>query len=525
MKLFSRATIFICISIVFFNCSEDDGRVAISKEQEEGQDLENPTVVLNTNFIKKSEINVGNQGVPEISAYDKNTKQVFSTNAEAKKLEVIDISDINAPVLKEPIDITAYGGNLNSVAVKNGLVAIAVEGNDAAVNAGKIIVFKTNNLITPFINAPAGFLPDMVVFSPDGKYILSANEGEPNQDNTVDPEGSITIVNVETKEVTTLGFTSFNAQEAALEAEGFRVFGETNGVKNTLDIDVEPEYIAISEDSKTAYIALQENNGIAVLDLESKTFSKIMPLGTKNFNNFNFDVSDKDDAFQLKNWNVKSFYQPDALDYFSVGSAGYLITANEGDARDYDGFSEEERVKKLDLDPVVYPDADQLQKDENLGRLKVTTANGDTDGDGDIDQIFGYGGRSFSIWSTDGVLVYDSGDFFTKKTNELGSYTDKRSDDKGSEPESVTTYNTGSNVYAFVGLERTGDVFIFDITNVSAPVFIKSLPNTSPEGLLFVPAKDNHTNKDLLIVSNEFPDKEFVIEEGGEFGKLVIYTN
>ncbi len=522
MKLFYKSITIVITPFLLFNCNNDDNSNGLINEKEEVS-----STLLNTNFIEISSTVISNQGVPEISAYDKATKQIFSTNAEARKLEVIDISDITNPKLKTAIDISSFGGNLNSVAVKNGLVAIAIEGKNKTTSLGKIVVFKTDNLVTPYINTEAGFLPDMVTFSPDGKYILSANEGEPNDDNTIDPEGSITIVNVETKEVTNIGFEAFNNQEASLEMDGFRVFGETKGIKNTLSIDVEPEYIAISRDSKTAYIVLQENNGIAVLDIASKTITKIIPLGTKDFNSLDLDLSDKDEAFQLKKWNVKSFYQPDAIDYFSVNNVNYLITANEGDARDYDGFSEEERVSKIDLDPTAYPNAEELQKDENLGRLKVTIANGDTDDDGDIDQIFGYGGRSFSIWSTEGNLVYDSGNLLTEITNNLGTYADSRSDDKGSEPESVITYSTGSNVYAFLGLERTGDVLIFDITNVASPIFIKSVPNTSPEGLLFIPAQENHTNKDLLVVSNEFPDKKFV-EDGNEvteLGKLVIYSN
>lgn len=519
MKLFYKSIFIVCTSLLFTNCEDDDTKM---KKEEDKKSSE-----FSTDFKKVSEINVTDQGVPEISAYDKETQLVFSTNTEGKKVEVIDISDIDNPKLKTDIDITPFGGNLNSVAVQNGLLAIAIEGEDKAVNLGKIVVYKTNNLTTPFINVEAGFLPDMVTFTPDGKYILSANEGEPNDTNTIDPKGSITLLNIETKEATTLDFTSFNSQEAALKEKGFRVFGETNGVKNALDVDIEPEYIAVADDSKTAYIALQENNGIAVLDLESKSFTSILALGAKDYNNFKFDLSDKDDTFQLNTWNVKSFYQPDAIDYFSVNGTGYIITANEGDARDYDGFSEEVRVEDLDLDPSVYPNATELKMKQNLGRLKVTTVNGDEDGDGLYEQIYGYGARSFSIWSTSGALVYDSGNLLTTKTNELGSYPENRSDDKGTEPEAVVTYSTNNNTYAFIGLERSGDVFIFNITNPNSPVFMKSLKNTSPEGLLIVPATDSPNGKDLLIVSNEFPDKEFVIDdmEGGEFGKLVIYSN
>ena len=155
------------------------------------EEIANP---FETEFIRISSITLPNAGVPEISAYDSVIKQVFSTNAEAKTVEVIDISDVENPKLVSSIDITPYGGNVNSVAVKNGKLAIAIEGNDSAADLGRVVIFNTNDLITPVINLEAGYLPDMVTFSPDGKYILSANEGEPNDDNTIDPEGSVSII-------------------------------------------------------------------------------------------------------------------------------------------------------------------------------------------------------------------------------------------------------------------------------------------------------------------------------------------
>ncbi|GAA4236386.1 hypothetical protein GCM10022291_20600 [Postechiella marina] len=442
-------------------------------------------------------------GVAEISAYDAVTKTVFSTNAEAKEVEVIDISTVSTPEIKAAIDVTAYGGNVNSVASKNGFLAIAIEA-DVKQDNGKVVVFKTDNLTTPYANITAGALPDMVTFTPDGKYILCANEGEPNDDYDVDPKGSITVINVETKVATQIYFDSFNSKEAELEEKGFRVFGPGADLSK----DVEPEYITVSSDSKTAFIALQENNGIAKLDIETKTITDIYPLGTKDYSQVSFDLSDKDDwAGNLMTWPVKSFYQPDAIDYFEIGGAGYIITANEGDARDYDGYSEEDRVGDLVLDATAYPDADELQEKENLGRLKITTANGDTDGDGDIDQIYGYGARSFSIWNTSGVLMYDSGNELSLKSlYDFGSYPESRSDDKGVEPEAVTTYTDGMNTYAIIGLERSGDVLVYNITDIYNPIFVQRLRNTSPEGLLVINANESPNGKTLLVVSNEFPE-------------------
>ncbi len=500
-KLFKLLTVGCLGVTTLISCGDDavDGLEGPQGPQgENGIDGADGTSLFRT----LSKLPLGD-GVPEISAFDTNTNTVFSTNANAQEVEVIDITDPANPTLSTPIDITTFGGNVNSVAALNGFLAIAVEA-DPATDPGKVVIFETSDLTTPYAEITAGALPDMVTFTPDGKYILAANEGEPNNEYTIDPKGSITLIEVATKTASQISFDAFNSEEAALEAEGFRVFGPGAD----LSTDVEPEYITVSSDSKTAFIALQENNGLAKLDIASKTITDIFPLGAKDYNDFYFDVSDRDNVYgNLQQWNVLSYYQPDAIDYFETNGIGYIITANEGDARNYDGYSEEERVDDLTLDETAYEDADELQLSENLGRLKVTIANGDIDNDGDIDQIYGYGARSFSIWDTNGQQVYDSGNELTLRTlNIFGSYPENRSDDKGTEPEAVTTFTSGDQIFAVVGLERSGDVFVYNITDVHNPVFIQRLKNTSPEGLLVIDAANSPNGKTLLVVSNEFPD-------------------
>ena len=195
----------------------------------------------------------------------------------------------------------------------------------------------------------------------------------------------------------------------------------------------------------------------------------------------------------------------------------YVISANEGDARDYDGYSEEVRVEDLLLDPTTYPDAADIQKTSKLGRLKTTTATGDDDGDGDVDQIYSYGTRSFSIWNgTTGALVYDSGNELEKIVaglhadlfNQDDGEFDGRSDDKGPEPEGVTIGVIEGITYAFIGLERTNEVLIFDLTDPSAPIFVDALladenGDVSPEGLTFITAEDSPNGRHLLVVAYE----------------------
>lgn len=206
------------------------------------------------------------------------------------------------------------------------------------------------------------------------------------------------VVNVTQADVTTAGFTTFNQQKDELVTEGVRIFGPNASVAQ----DLEPEYITVSEDSTTAWIALQENNALGLLDINSGEITDILPLGFKDHSIIgnSLDVNDADAAINIANWPVFGMYHPDAITAYEVNGETFIITANEGDSRDYDGFSEEASVADLELDPTAFPNATELQTDEALGRLLVTTANGDTNGDGKFEELYAFGGRSFSILET-----------------------------------------------------------------------------------------------------------------------------
>jgi len=367
-----------------------------------------------------------------------------------------------------------------------------------------------------------GALPDMLVFTPDGEFVLTANEGEPSKDYKTDPEGSISIITVADKSVRTVMFKS--VKKSDISGQGAH-FPSPKGT--TIAQDLEPEYIAISADGSQAYVSLQENNAIAIIDIKNAKLEKIFALGVKDFSKFKFDLSDKDKKTNLKKWPVKALYQPDAISSFRHEGKNYIVTANEGDARDYDGYSEETRVGKLRLDQKAFPNSESLQKKKNLGRLKVTTARGDVDGDGDYDELYAYGGRSFSIYSSDGKQIYDSGNEFTSILskrfpawfNSKGQIEnfDKRSDDKGVEPESVAIGTVSGKRMAFIGLERMGGIMVYDISNPLAVKFVTYFHNSTPrgnakkgtagdvapEGLFFIPPEKSPTKKAILVVANE----------------------
>jgi len=468
-----------------------------------------------------------NQSAAEIVAHDPKSQRLFVTNVAKSRIDVLDIRDPRKPALLRSIEVAAFGKQANSVAVNRGLLAVAVEAR-LNTDPGKVAFFDADG--RALASVTVGSLPDMLTFTPDGRTVLVANEGQPSDDYKVDPPGSVSIIRLphnlarlQQSDVTTVDFSSFNGAKLG---PGIRVFGPGASVAQ----DFEPEYIAVSPDSRTAWITLQENNAIAVLDIEKAVFTKIAGLGFKDHSRpgQGLDPSDQDGGIKIATWPVRGMYQPDSIAAFGIGGRTYLVTANEGDGRDYKGFSEERRVSTLTLDPTAFPNGDALKGKTQLGRLTVTSATGDTDGDGDFDQLYLFGARSFSIWTTNLGLVFDSGDDFEKRlaallpahfnsNNDSNTSFDTRSDNKGPEPEGVVTAQLFGRTYVFIGLERIGGVFVYDASDPAHPRFVTyvndriftgvsargTAGDLGPEGLLFIPASSSPIREPLLVTANE----------------------
>lgn len=395
-----------------------------------------------------------------------------------------------------------YGGLVNSLAVKNGTLAAAIEAIPAT-GAGKVVDFKTSDY-TLVKSIKVGSLPDMVAFSPDGAFIVTANEGEPNSTYTIDPEGTLSIIAVgDNYKVTTLNFSSFAATAVDFKARGGRIYGPGA----TFAQDLELEYVAVSDDSKTAWVTLQESNAIAKIDLPSSSITQLFPLGFKNYNvaASGIDPSDRDPGIGFSAWPVKGMYEPDGISVVVQSGVPYLVTANEGDAREYAAFEEVKRVGSLLLDPTAFPLASDYKAVSRLGRLNVTTTLGDGDGDGDYDSLYSLGARSFSVWNgLTGALVWDSGNELEQQAVSGGVYDDARSDDKGVEPEGVVSGVVDGRKLLFIGMERADAVAVYNADDATRPVWSQLLKcGDAPEGLLFVPQKDAPDNRSLLIVSSE----------------------
>lgn len=461
----------------------------------------------------------------EIVAYDSASQRLFIANSIANKVDIVNFSNPSSPTAITSINISSYG-SATSIAVKNGVVAVSIA-VASAVDSGYVVFFTTSGA---YINdVKVGILPDMVAFNHSGTRVLTANEAQPNDNYSADPEGSISIINISgglstltQAQVSHATFTSFNSQAATLIASGVRITGPSG---TTVAKDMEPEYIAISDDDATAFVTCQENNAIAVVNIASSTVTNIFPLGYKNhMSSANaLDANDQLSNIEIANWPLRGLFMPDGIDHFSVNNVNYLITANEGDAREYDGYEDVQRLSSLNLDSVTFPNRDFLKS--NIGRMTVINTNGDIDNDGDFDQIYTMGSRSFSIWNaTTGALVYDSGKDFElinaqhptlaalfNASNSNNNFKN-RSDDKGPEPENVTTAVINGNNYAFVALERIGGVMVYNVTQPQAPVFVDYVNNRNlssfggdngPEGIVFIKAEQSPSGKPYVIIANE----------------------
>nr|WP_255721116.1 MULTISPECIES: choice-of-anchor I family protein [unclassified Photobacterium] len=516
------------------------------------------------------------EGAAEIVAYQSNKKRIFAINGSGSTstVEIVDVSNIpfkkleltpegvvNDSNLKSSytIDLNKYtAGNANSISIaeKSSLAAVAMAANKTGVK-GVIAFYDISKDAPLFIkNVEVGYLPDMVTFTPDETKVVIANEGEPSGDYLTDPVGSIGIITINNGKVADkaelLDFTSFNDQQIELEKQGM-VFSNPNGriikgmkITTTVAQDIEPEYVTVSKDSKTAYVSLQENNGIAIVDLVTNKLT-LQGLGFKDWSKYKMDASDKDGGINMKAYpGLYGMFQPDTIASYSVDGNNYVVIANEGDGREYffgakdeksckaqggvdfdskDGcisFVNDIRAKKLSL----APNFDYLKNDKtDIGRLKVNPQLGDKDGDGKYEELYTFGGRSFSILDSQGQMIFDSGDEIGQLTAKIHGKAfnndedenagDARSDAKGAEPEALTVGKVGDKIYAFVGLERMGGIVVYDITEPRKAHYVDYFINRgvgegndisgdlAPEGMTFVEAKNSPTQKPLVIIGNE----------------------
>ena len=513
--------------------------------------LSSVNVVLAESFtlvpIGVYKTNVFDNGTAEIVSFDPKTQRIFVMNAGSSTVDALKITDPTKPILEFSIDINSEinSGGINSIDVANNILAIAVQNKDPLLE-GFVIFYDTDGNLVNIVTT--GFGPDALHFFHHGKKLVVANEGEPVESVSgnlvVDPPDSISIIDLSlnpTKPtVHTLDFLSFDKNTLQLLSKGIKI---QNGVLPS--IDFEPEYSAVSPDNKQAFITLQEANAFAIVDLTVPKVTDIIPLGFKDHSleQNAIDTSDRDNEIRIKNWPIFGMYQPDAIDSYQIDEMIFYVTANEGAPRDYQYFSEEVRVMNLILDEKAFSNIPTLQQKENLGRLKVTNTMGDIDGDGDFDKLYSFGTRSFSIWNSTGNLIYDSGDeferitaerlpnYFNSDNNDNDSF-DKRSDNRGPEPEGIEIGYVNSKILSFVGLEKVGGIMVYDITNpfdvkfldyvntrdFGVPVHRENgstnpdVGDLGPEGIHFISSETSPIDSPLLVVGNDLSGSVTIYE-------------
>ncbi len=480
------------------------------------------TETQNKVLKKLSSYNTQTKGGSEIVAYDVTSKRMFVTNGAINAIDIIDIQNPLSPLKIASVGMSAYGVSVQSVAVKNGKVAAAVGSANKVTEKGKVVLFDTNGNFDKAVTV--GYLPDMVTFSDDGAKVIVANEGEPDgtTGKYVDVAGSIGVVNVADGSYVDIGFSTATLTPA-LDATPVRLGGTPS---NNKTLDIEPEYVTV--EGNYAYVTLQENNALAKVNLTNNTLELVKSFGAKSYG---ADSSNTIDIEEEGVINMKSYaglfglYMPDSIKSFQIGGTTYLATANEGDGREYldaqekNVFVDEKKISKLKLDTSI---AEAYQKENDL---KVVVDMGDANSDGKYEKLYAYGARSFSIWSAEGNLVYDSGDSISKQValvqpklfNQDNGEMDGRSGNKGAEPEALTVGEINGKTYLFVGLERQNAILTYDITNPSAPTLVEYYisegdGDISAEGMQFIPASESPNGKNLLLVSYEISGSTAIYE-------------
>lgn len=516
------------------------------------QQTAKPVRIVSVDLIARHTAGVFDESAAEIVDYHKNSKRAYVINAEAKKINVLNLSNLSTQAItgnaaftlsnltaETSIDVGAKikpenasefeVGAINSLSIEGELMAVAVENKDPQAN-GAILFYRLDNQghASKLHAVKAGAMPDMVKLTPDGKFALSADEGEPDKKYTKDPEGTVTLVRIQngvpSKDSRQLDFNSVTIPDEVIIKQGV-----TQKSK-----DLEPEYISVADNSSTAWVSLQENNALAIIDLTQSTpqIDKVVSLGFKDHG----QEVNRLDAINNKKAELKAhaglygMYMPDTLASYSLNSKHYVLSANEGDGRDYKKYTNESKVKKLKK-----PLAGHLASlKTELAELKVHTEMG-LNAQGEYTKLYAFGARSFSIWDAQGKQVYDSGSllesevlkanatFFNTTSKKLK--LDDRSDNKGPEPEAIAVGQIGGSHFAFVGLERQGGFMLFDISNPQDVKFVRYVNNRNfatdnidkkgkyknkdkagdlaPESIKFVAAKDSAIGLPLLIVANE----------------------
>lgn len=536
-------------------------------------------------------VDVFDSAAAEIVAHHAPTQRLFVVNAAQAVIDVLDISDPSDPTFVTCLDLGGGEGAASSVVVVGDLALAGLIAADKS-EPGSLVIFDAGTL-EELARVEVGAVADNVAISPDGSLALVANEAEiPDDfdgDFTTIPEGSVSVVplddpaGLEQADVQLVAFdgledlkdpTTGQARPGPLTLnEGtedeVEIIGQIrlNALFPTVAQDMEPEFIQVAPDGGEAYVALQENNAIAVIDLTGAEarLDRIFGLELVDHSAEGSGIATNDgsgtivdpeteeadptdpafeeadfaapEATGLSQWPVLGIPMPDGIAVTEADGATYVLTAEEGDSREWGGddtnplFSVECEVILCDFgrlrgstnpdnaagfgiqEPFIVDicaddddsathkgfDIEALRTNDGgadaltaAGRLNITLTDGlryDEAGEAVCrEDITALGTRGFGVFDVaTGERVFHSGDDFEQITLEANPrYFDSnhteasfktRADDKGPEPEDVRVATIRGTTLAFIGLERVGGVMVYDITDPTVPTFLEYLNN------------------------------------------------
>ncbi len=446
--------------------------------------------------------------------YDPNSQRLFVGSVDRQAIEALDIADPNEPVKIFDIPIAPYGDEPNNIAIHKGVLAVSVKTTGEPPEPSRILFFNAagDALTSPVELAEVS----RVEFTPNGRQLLATVSGGFDEESLQFTESKIAIIDLGpvnwggcrqgpekcqlNPTIELADFSAFDKED--LRASGVRFFLSAvlapllpPDLELTTGQEMDVAGLAISHDSRYAFVSLQRNNALATVDLHRARITEISALGYLDHSvpGSGMDISDRDGAINIANWPLRSFPEPDKIGVIQSGGQPFIVAVNEGDPYDVklpagtvlpDGtvlpedteFSEKARIKDLTLDETVLPNATTLQLDENMGRLQVSQIDGftiDADGDKVFQELYTLGSRSLSILTLRGETVFDTGEEFERITEQAAleqglsfncaedeNEPDRRSDDRGPEPEPLALGRIGNRTYAFAGFARVSGILV-----------------------------------------------------------------
>jgi hypothetical protein len=401
------------------------------------------------------------------------------------------------------------------------------------------------------VHFSAGVQPDMIGFSPCNNFVMTANEGEPWYGfiDEIDPPGSVTLIDLtgvnshgelialSNSRVYTVGFEAFDSPEARQQLIDNGVLLRVGSMPS---LDLEPEFIAFAADGRTAFVALQEANAIATFDIPSRTFTDIRGLGFIDHSVVPVALNNSDEyrTVTRTHENIFGIRMPDGIAAIEINGVQYVLTANEGDAREFpegDNGNPNHNYSRVGASNRNWEHHSRNWSEERIAYLEENMPGMEF-----IQNDFHYvlnerpydmfilGGRSFSIFrASDMELVFDSGSEFEEITMRMfptifnadrGSNAG-RNHRKGAEPEDVQVLTIGDRHFAFIGLERMGGVMMYDITQPANAFFVDYLnircietggeeskangSHLGAEVMTLVSAENSPIGVPLVLIANE----------------------